>query len=209
MRRSPLIILADTSGRMVGERIARTNSFIHDLVNKFRFDPLAIETVYLSIITYNLTFSVELDFKPISEPFNLVDIKAQQSTPPLLGSALEYLSKWTNQRVHKTTNNSKGDWRTGIIICWGGGISDKDKFQNAVKLFANISVRIMVIRINADITDDLFPSDWIILNSNLTNEELMTNIYRNFWWKEDDLCCEDEPLAKFLTVLPAIIHLDL
>ena len=103
MRRSPLIMLADTSGRMVGERIARTNSFIHDLVNKFRFDPLAIETVYLSIITYNLTFSVELDFKPISEPFNLVDIEAQQSTPPLLGSALEYcqsgqISEFTKQQ---------------------------------------------------------------------------------------------------------------
>jgi len=209
MRRFPIIILADTSGRMAGERISRTNSFVNDFVKKLQSIPEALESVQFSITTFNRSFSAELDFKPISELINLVSIEVQPSTPPLFGSALESFAEWINQRINKPSANSKGDFRSEIVICWGGGLSDKATFLDALKLFVKIPAKITVIPINAKPEDNLFPVNWSVLNFDLTNEELIKTILSNIVWKAPELANQELTSATSLSVLPTIIHLDL
>lgn len=209
MRRSPIIMLADTSGRMAGERISRTNSFINDFVKGLQSIPGALESVKFSIATFNRSFSAELDFKPISELFSLVSIEAQPSTPPLFGSALESFAEWVNQRIKKPTANSEGDYRSEIVICWGGGLSDKATFHDAVKLFEKIPAKITIIPINTKPEANLFPGDWSVLNSSQSNEELVKTILSDIWWKAPGLAVQEPTSATLLSVLPSIIHLDL
>ena len=209
MRRSPIIILADTSGRMVGERIAWTNLFVNTFIKELQSIPEALGAVQFSIATFNRSLSIEFEFKSISVLFNLVSIEAQASTPPLFGSALESFAEWTNQRIQKQTANSEGDYRAEIVICWGGGLSDKTTFLDAVKLFGKIPAKITVIPINAKPEDNLFPGDWSVLNFGLTNDELIKTILSDIWWMIPGLAVQEPPRVTSLSVLPSIIYLDL
>jgi uncharacterized protein YegL len=194
---------------MVGERIAWTNSFVNTFIKELQSIPEALGAVQFSIATFNRSLSTELEFKPISELFNLVSIEAQASTPPLFGSALESFAEWTNQRIQKPIANNEGDYRGEIVICWGGGLSDKATFLDAVKLFGKIPAKITVIPINAKPEDNLFPGDWTVLNSSQENEELVKTILSEIWWKAPGLAVQEPTPATSLAVLPSIIHLDL
>lgn len=92
MRRSSIIALVDTSGRMQGESIARANVIIHDIVVSLRADPYMLDTAHLSIATFNRSFTPMLDFMPIDQPFDLPILQASPSTPPMLGKAITSLA---------------------------------------------------------------------------------------------------------------------
>ena len=53
MRRLPVYLLLDTSGSMFGEPIEAVKNGMQVLVSTLRSDPYALETAYLSIITFN------------------------------------------------------------------------------------------------------------------------------------------------------------
>lgn len=55
MRRLPVYILLDTSGSMYGEPIEAVKNGVQVLVSTLRSDPYALETAYLSVITFNST----------------------------------------------------------------------------------------------------------------------------------------------------------
>lgn len=52
-RRLPVYLLLDTSGSMRGEPIAAVNQGLQILVSLLRQNPTALETAYLSIITFD------------------------------------------------------------------------------------------------------------------------------------------------------------
>ena len=58
MRRLPVYLLLDTSGSMNGEPIQAVNVGLQSLLSSLRSDPHALDTVYISIITFD-------KFKPI------------------------------------------------------------------------------------------------------------------------------------------------
>lgn len=53
MRRLPVYLLIDTSGSMRGESIHAVNVGIQAMMSALRQDPYALESVHLSIITYD------------------------------------------------------------------------------------------------------------------------------------------------------------
>lgn len=53
MRRLPVYLLLDTSGSMYGEPIEAVKNGVQVLVSTLRQDPYALETAYLSIITFD------------------------------------------------------------------------------------------------------------------------------------------------------------
>ena len=55
MRRLPVYLLLDTSGSMFGEPIEAVKNGVQVLVSTLRQDPYALETAYLSIITFDST----------------------------------------------------------------------------------------------------------------------------------------------------------
>ncbi len=55
MRRLPVYLLLDTSGSMYGEPIEAVKNGVQTLISTLRSDPYALETAYISIITFNST----------------------------------------------------------------------------------------------------------------------------------------------------------
>ena len=53
MRRLPVYLLLDTSGSMFGEPIEAVKNGVQMLLSTLRSDPYALETAYLSIITFD------------------------------------------------------------------------------------------------------------------------------------------------------------
>ena len=53
MRRLPVYLLLDTSGSMYGEPIEAVKNGVQTLISTLRSDPYALETAYISIITFN------------------------------------------------------------------------------------------------------------------------------------------------------------
>ena len=53
MRRLPVYLVLDTSGSMYGEPIEAVKNGVQTLISTLRSDPYALETAFISIITFN------------------------------------------------------------------------------------------------------------------------------------------------------------
>ena len=79
MRRLPVYILLDTSGSMSGEPIEAVKNGVQVMISSLRQNPQAIETAFLSIITFD---SAAQQIIPLTDlaSFQMVDIKASGVT---------------------------------------------------------------------------------------------------------------------------------
>ncbi len=121
MRRLPVYILLDTSGSMYGEPIEAVKNGVQILVSSLRSDPYALETAYLSIITFNTTAQ---QLTPLTELASFQQPNIEASGCTSLGSALSLLAQKVNQEVTKTTAEVKGDWKPLVFIMTDGVPTD-------------------------------------------------------------------------------------
>lgn len=121
MRRLPVYLLLDTSGSMFGEPIEAVKNGVQVLVSTLRQDPYALETAYLSIITFD---SSAKQVTPLTElaAFQAPNIQASGCTA--LGEALALLAQKADQEVVKTTPEQKGDWKPLVFIMTDGEPTD-------------------------------------------------------------------------------------
>lgn len=121
MRRLPVYLLLDTSGSMFGEPIEAVRNGVQVLVSTLRSDPYALETAYLSIITFN---SKAQQTTPLTElaAFQPPVIDANGCTA--LGEALSLLAQCVDKEVTKTTAEVKGDWKPLVFIMTDGEPTD-------------------------------------------------------------------------------------
>lgn len=121
MRRLPVYLLLDTSGSMFGEPIEAVRNGVQVLVSTLRSDPYALETAYLSIITFN---SKAQQTTPLTElaAFQPPVIDANGCTA--LGEALSLLAQCVDREVTKTTAEVKGDWKPLVFIMTDGEPTD-------------------------------------------------------------------------------------
>ncbi|MBO7496065.1 MAG: VWA domain-containing protein [Salinivirgaceae bacterium] len=121
MRRLPVYLLLDTSGSMYGEPIEAVKNGVQTLIASLRQDPYALETAYISIITFS---SNAQQITPLTElsAFQVPQIEANGCTA--LGEALELLAKKADAEVTKTTADVKGDWRPLVFILTDGNPTD-------------------------------------------------------------------------------------
>ena len=121
MRRLPVYLLLDCSGSMYGEPIEAVKNGVQVLVSTLRQDPYALETAYLSIITFD---SSAKQVTPLTElsAFQHPNIEANGCTA--LGEALSLLSTRVDQEVTKTTPEQKGDWKPLVFIMTDGVPTD-------------------------------------------------------------------------------------
>lgn len=121
MRRLPVYILLDTSGSMYGEPIEAVKNGVQVLVSTLRSDPYALETAYLSVITFNSTAQ---QVEPLTELSAFQQPSLNASGCTALGEALTLLSQCADREVTKTTPEVKGDWKPLVFIMTDGEPTD-------------------------------------------------------------------------------------
>ena len=121
MGRLPVYLLLDCSGSMYGEPIEAVKNGVQVLVSTLRQDPYALETAYLSIITFD---SSAQQVTPLTELSAFQQPNIQASGCTALGEALSLLAQKADQEVTKTTMEKKGDWKPLVFIMTDGEPTD-------------------------------------------------------------------------------------
>jgi uncharacterized protein YegL len=142
MRRLPVYLLLDTSGSMRGEPIEAVNMGLETLLGALRQDPYALETVHLTIITFDREAQTVVPMTAL-EDLVLPRITTPDSGPTHLGEALRMLAEQAGRDVRKGTMDQKGDWAPLLIVMTDGKPSDTALFQEQVPVirkfgFANV-----------------------------------------------------------------------
>ncbi len=123
VRRLPVYILADVSGSMQGTPIESVKSGIRQLHRDLMSDPQAIESAYLSVITFAESAQQVVPLTEVAQ-FVPPDLVAGGQTN--LGDALRILLDSFDHEVVRTTADQKGDWRPLVFLLTDGAPTDTD-----------------------------------------------------------------------------------
>jgi uncharacterized protein YegL len=121
MRRLPVYLVLDTSGSMTGEPIESLKNGVQVLISSLRQDPYALETAWLSVITFSTSAQQLVPLTELST-FQMPDLQAAGTTS--LGEALNLLAQKVDTEVARTTSEQKGDWKPLVFIMTDGEPTD-------------------------------------------------------------------------------------
>jgi uncharacterized protein YegL len=130
-RRLPVYILLDTSGSMRGEPIHSVNVGLQSMIGALRQDPYALESVHLSIITFDVEAKVYLPLTPLDQ-VRFSDVDVPEAGATFMGAALNLLIECVDKEVKKSTANQKGDWRPLVFLMTDGSPSDLHAYREAI-----------------------------------------------------------------------------
>ena len=139
MRRLPVYLLLDTSGSMSGEPIEAVKNGVQIMISSLRQNPQAIETAFLSVITFDSTAQQIIPLTDLAS-FQMVDIRATGVTA--LGEALKLVSSKIESEVQKTTMEQKGDWKPLVFIMTDG--IPTDDWQSGLNEFKKSKIAFTV-----------------------------------------------------------------
>lgn len=143
MRRLPVYFLLDTSGSMYGEPIEALNNALRGMISVLRSDPQALETLWLSIITFNREVT---ELVPLTElaDFRLPEIVCPQSGPTHTGQALEMLYSKVSADLQRGSATQKGDWRPLLFLITDGKPSDVFLYRSMIPRIKSLNFAAIV-----------------------------------------------------------------
>lgn len=116
---------------MRGEPIHAVNVGLQAMLSALRQDPYALESVHLSIMTFDSQARELFPLTPL-ESVQLPEIQVPDSGPTFLGAALELLVQCVDRDVRKTDIDTKGDWRPLVFVMTDGSPTDLQVFEEAI-----------------------------------------------------------------------------
>jgi len=127
LRRLPVYLLLDCSGSMSGDPITAVNEGVSMIHSELKNDPQALETVYISIIT----------FASRADQYQLTQL--EQFQPPILsasgstamGEAFRILVQSIEQDLKLNTPKQHGDYRPLVFLLTDG--APTDNYSDAVQ----------------------------------------------------------------------------
>ena len=117
MRRLPVYIVLDVSGSMTGEPIEAVKNGLKTMISALRQDPYALETAYISVITFNHNAEQVV---PLTELAMSQEPEITASGTTSVGEALSLLSDKITLEVKKTSAEQKGDWKPLVFFMTDG-----------------------------------------------------------------------------------------
>lgn len=131
VRRLPVYLALDTSGSMRGEPIQAVNVGLQAMLASLRQNPFALESVYLSVITFDGKINEVLPMTALDKVV-IPEIVCPESGPTFLGEALNFICTKADSEIRKSTAEQKGDWRPLLFIMTDGKPSDTQVFNESI-----------------------------------------------------------------------------
>ena len=120
-RRLPVYLVLDCSGSMSGDPIEAVRTGVSALLADLRSDPQALETAYLSVITFASTAQQVV---PLTELMQFQEPNLDASGSTAMGEALRVLEQCIDREVVKGSPTQKGDWKPLIFLMTDGQPTD-------------------------------------------------------------------------------------
>jgi len=117
IRRLPVYLLLDCSSSMTGQPIEQVRQGLKALLDDLSSEPMAIETVYLSVITFHSTAQQLI---PLTELMLFKEPQIQASGTTALGAALDLLKTCLETEIRQNTESQKGDWKPLVFLMTDG-----------------------------------------------------------------------------------------
>jgi uncharacterized protein YegL len=115
---------------MSGEPIQQVKNGVQMLVSALRQDPQALETAFLSVITFDSSAHEAVPLTDLPS-FQAPNIAATGTTA--MGEALSLVADCAKRDVKKATPTQKADWRPMVFLMTDG--SPTDDFQKGLARF--------------------------------------------------------------------------
>lgn len=142
-RRLLAYFLLDTSGSMNGEPIQALNNGFNGLISMLRADPQAMDTLHLSVITYDREVRNIIPLIDLAS-FHPMEITCPDSGPTHTGAALEMVSQLVQKDLVKGSMDRKGDWRPLLFIFTDGKPSDIQKYREMIPVIKSLDFGVIV-----------------------------------------------------------------
>lgn len=116
---------------MRGEPIESVKVGLADMIATLRQDPYALETVWISIITFDKEVKQIIPLTAL-ENLQVPDIVVPESGPTFTGLALKVLCEKYDTEIHTGTKQQKGDWMPLLFLLTDGKPADIQLYNQEV-----------------------------------------------------------------------------
>ncbi|BDC25650.1 VWA domain-containing protein [Nocardioides hankookensis] len=108
------------------------NVGVQAMLSALRQDPYALESVHISIITYDNEAREYVPLTALAD-FQFSDIEVPSAGGTFTGAALECLIQCVDRDIRRSDGEQKGDWRPLVFLMTDGTPSDAWAYGEAVK----------------------------------------------------------------------------